>query len=138
MNKNMLLVDGLQYVNWNRDLFEKAQSSGLSAIHVTIAYWENIRETLENIGNWNQHFINHADLIMPIHNAADILEAKRLGKVGIIFGFQNCSPIEDDVKMVQLQQSESAGDWLLRRTGRRHYTLWPPSHQRDEPRRHDH
>ena len=41
----MLLVDGLQYVNWNRDLFEKAQRSGLSAIHVTIAYWENIRET---------------------------------------------------------------------------------------------
>jgi microsomal dipeptidase-like Zn-dependent dipeptidase len=104
MNREMLLVDGLQYVNWNRDLFEKAQRSGLSAIHVTIAYWENIRETLENIGQWNQHFIDHADLIMPVLRAADILEAKRLGKVGIIFGFQNCSPIEDDVKMVQILQ----------------------------------
>ena len=104
MNREMLLVDGLQYVNWNRDLFEKAQRSGLSAIHVTIAYWENIRETLENIGQWNQHFIDHADLIMPVHGAADIMEAKRLGKVGIIFGFQNCSPIEDDVKMVQILQ----------------------------------
>ncbi|MBT5387682.1 MAG: membrane dipeptidase [Porticoccaceae bacterium] len=102
MNRDMLLVDGLQYVNWNRELFETAQRSGLSAIHVTIAYWENIRETLENIGNWNRHFINHADLIMPVHQADDILEAKRLGKVGIIFGFQNCSPIEDDVKMVQI------------------------------------
>ena len=89
MNRDMLLVDGLQYVNWNRGLFEKAQRSGLSAIHVTIAYWENIRETLENIGNWNRHFINHADLIMPIHQAADILEAKRLSKVGIIFAFKN-------------------------------------------------
>ena len=89
MNREMLLIDGLQYVNWNRDLFEKAQRSGLSTIHVTIAYWENIRETLENIGNWNRHFINHADLIMPIHQASDILEAKLLGKVGIIFGFQN-------------------------------------------------
>ncbi len=104
MNREMLLVDGLQYVNWNRDLFEKAQRSGLSAIHVTIAYWENIRETLENIGQWNQHFVHHADLIMPVHRAADIMEAKRLGKVGIIFGFQNCSPIEDDVKMVQILQ----------------------------------
>ena len=104
MNREMLLVDGLQYVNWNRDLFEKAQRSGLSAIHVTIAYWENIRETLENIGQWNQHFVHHADLIMPVHRAADILEAKRLGKVGIIFGFQNCSPIEDDIKMVQILQ----------------------------------
>ena len=102
MNKDILLIDGLQYVNWNRGLFENAQQSGIHAIHVTIAYWENSRETLENIGHWNRHFLDHGDLIMPIHLAADILEARRLGKVGIIFGFQNCSPIEDDVKMVQI------------------------------------
>jgi microsomal dipeptidase-like Zn-dependent dipeptidase len=41
---------------------------------------------------------------MPVRQAEDILEAKRLGKVGIIFGFQNCSPIEDDVKMVEILQ----------------------------------
>ena len=102
MRNDMLMIDGLQYVNWNRELFEEAQQSGVHTIHVTIAYWENIRETLENIGTWNRHFINHADLIMPVRQAADILEAKRVGKVGIIFGFQNCSPIEDDVKMVEI------------------------------------
>jgi membrane dipeptidase len=102
MRNDMLMIDGLQYVNWNRELFEEAQKSGVHTIHVTIAYWENIRETLENIGTWNRHFINHVDLIMPVRQAADILEAKRLGKVGIIFGFQNCSPIEDDVKMVEI------------------------------------
>jgi membrane dipeptidase len=102
MNKDMLLIDGLQYVNLNRELFEKAQRAGLHAIHVTIAYWENSRETLENIGRWNRHFLDHSDLITPVHSAVDILEAKRLGKVGIIFGFQNCSPIEDDVNMVQI------------------------------------
>jgi len=102
MRNEMLMIDGLQYVNWNRELFEEAQQSGVHTIHVTIAYWENIRETLENIGTWNRHFINHADLIMPVRQAADILEAKRVGKVGIIFGFQNCSPIEDDVKMVEI------------------------------------
>ncbi|HIG66339.1 MAG TPA: membrane dipeptidase [Porticoccaceae bacterium] len=102
MRKDMLMIDGLQYVNWNRQLFEDAQQSGVHCIHVTIAYWENIRETLENIGTWNRHFINHGDLIMPVRQARDILEAKRLRKVGIIFGFQNCSPIEDDVKMVEI------------------------------------
>ncbi len=102
MKQDMLLIDCLQYINWNRELFEEAQQSGLNAIHVTIAYWENIRETLENIGTWNRRFIDHGDLIMPVHHAADILEAKRLDKVGIIFGFQNCSPIEDDVKMVEI------------------------------------
>ena len=102
MKQDMLMIDCLQYINWNRELFEEAQQSGLSAIHVTIAYWENIRETLENIGTWNRHFIDHSDLIMPVYRASDILEAQRLGKVGIVFGFQNCSPIEDDVKMVEI------------------------------------
>ncbi|MBT6692794.1 MAG: membrane dipeptidase [Porticoccaceae bacterium] len=102
MHKDMLMIDGLQYVNWNRQLFEDAQQGGVHCIHVTIVYWENIRETLENIGTWNRHFINHGDLIMPVRQARDILEAKRLGKVGIVFGFQNCSPIEDDVKMVEI------------------------------------
>ena len=54
MNNHMLMIDGLQYVNWNRGLFEQAQRSGLHAIHVTIAYWENSRETLDNIGHWNR------------------------------------------------------------------------------------
>jgi len=102
MRQDMLMIDGLQYVNWNRELFEQAQKSGVHGIHVTIAYWENIRETLENIGTWNRHFIDHEDLIMPVREASDVLDARRLGKVGIIFGFQNCSPIEDDVKMVEI------------------------------------
>lgn len=102
MQKDMLVIDGLQYVNWDREAFEDVQKSGMHAVHVTIAYWENIRETLENIGCWHRHFIAHSDLIMPVRQASDIVEAKRLGKVGIIFGFQNCSPIEDNVRMVQI------------------------------------
>ena len=101
MNNEMIIIDGLQYVNWNRELFEQLQRSGMTAVHVTIAYWENTQETLDNIGQWHRYFRDHADLIMPVHQAADILEAKRQHKVGIIFGFQNCSPIEDDLKKVQ-------------------------------------
>ena len=79
MNNDMLMIDGLQYVNWNRGLFEQAQRAGLHAIHVTIAYWENSRETLENIGHWNRHFLDHGDLIMPVKTAADVLEAQVAG-----------------------------------------------------------
>ncbi len=97
-----LIIDGLQYINWNRELFEEAVAGGLSAIHVTIAYWENTQETLANIGDWHRRFRQHDDLIMPVRTAADIDEAHRLGKVGIVFGFQNCSPIEDDLRLVQV------------------------------------
>ena len=102
MNKDMVVIDALQYVNWDRELFEEVRAGGIDAVHVTIAYWENTKETLENIGQWHRRFRTFSDLIMPVHQASDILEAKRQGKVGIIFGFQNCSPIEDDLKMVQI------------------------------------
>lgn len=98
---DILIIDGLQYVNWNRELFEQAKRGGVNIIHVTIAYWENKKEVTENIVNWDKKFNDHADLIMPIKIADDITTAEKNGKIGIIFGFQNCSPIEDDVRLIE-------------------------------------
>ncbi len=95
-----MIIDALQYVNWNRSLFEQAREGGVNAIHVTIAYWENTRDALHNIGQWRRRFEEHADLIAPVHTGEDIRAAKASGRIGIILGFQNCSPIEDDIRMV--------------------------------------
>ena len=102
MGDDLLIVDALQYVNWNRDLFEEAKAGGVNTIHVTIAYWENTQEVLDNIAHWDALFRDHEDLIMPVRQGADILSAKQTGKIGIIFGFQNCSPIEDDLQKVEM------------------------------------
>lgn len=99
---DQVIIDGLQYINWNRALFEKTRDSGINTVHVTIAYWENFREVIANISTWNRHFLNHGDLIMPVHSAADVLEAKHQNKLGILFGFQNCSPIEDDLALIEV------------------------------------
>jgi len=98
----MLIIDGLQYVNWTRALFEEAKAGGVNAIHVTIAYWENTEEALANIAEWDTRFSEFSDLIAPVRTAEDILLATADGKIGIIFGFQNCSPIEDDLRKVEL------------------------------------
>ena len=98
----MLIIDALQYVNWNRELFTEARNGGVSAIHVTISYWENTESTLANIGDWRRRFRDHSDLIMPVRKAEDIRIAETLNKVGIILGFQNCSPIEDDLRKVEM------------------------------------
>lgn len=98
----MIVIDGLQYVNWNRELFQAAKDAGITAIHVTIAYWENTRETLANIGDWHRLFREHRDLILHARCADDVRAAHESGRVGIVFGFQNCSPIEDDLRYVQV------------------------------------
>ncbi|NRA70819.1 MAG: membrane dipeptidase [Gammaproteobacteria bacterium] len=104
MHKDLIVIDGLQYSNWNRTIFEQLRAGGVTMVHVTIVYHEQIRETLLRISDWNRQFEQHSDLIMPVKNAGDIRLAKTLGKVGIMFGAQNCSPVEDDIGMVEIMR----------------------------------
>lgn len=102
MSDDNVVIDGLQYSNWDREIFQQMRAGGLDAVHVTLAYWEDTRELLHNIGRWNRHFEAHADLIAPVETADDIRAAKRDDRTGILFGLQNCSPIEDEVDMVAI------------------------------------
>jgi len=104
LHKDLIVIDGLQYSNWNRKIFEQLQAGGVTMVHVTIVYHEQIRETLLRISDWNRQFELHGDLIMPVKSAEDIRLAKTLGKVGIMFGAQNCSPVEDDIGMVEIMR----------------------------------
>ena len=78
--------------------------AALNAVHVTIAYHENTRETLTRLGEWNQRFESYPDLIRPVYEPADLAKAKAEGRVGIIFGAQNCSPIEDEIRLVEVMR----------------------------------
>jgi membrane dipeptidase len=98
----MLTIDGLQYSNWSRKIFEQMREGELDCVHVTIAYHETCLETLRNIGKWNQMFEQYGDLITPVGSAEEVIQAKADGKTGVVFGFQNCSPIEDDFSLVEI------------------------------------
>lgn len=98
----MIIIDGTQYCNWNRRIFEEMRQGGVTAVHATLVYHATARETLSIIGRWQQRFHEHADLIMPISSAETIHTAHQTNKTGIIFGFQNPSPIEDDITLVEL------------------------------------
>ncbi|HCK76754.1 MAG: peptidase M19 [Myxococcales bacterium] len=95
-------IDCLQYCNWSRKIFEQMRQGGLDAVHVTVCYHEDFRQTTENLADWNRYFQDHADLIMPGRFAADILAARRSNRTAVFFGFQNCSPIEADIGLVEI------------------------------------
>ncbi len=97
-----LIIDGLQYANWSEKIFREMAEGGVSAVHVTICYHENFRETVSNIEDWNRRFERHGDLITPGRCADDVVRAQAEGRTAIIFGFQNCSPIEDDIGLVEI------------------------------------
>lgn len=95
-------IDNLQYANWSEKIFRQMRAGGVDAVHVTIAYHENFHETVLNIEQWNRWFEAYPDLICQAFTAADIDAAKAAGRTAIIFGFQNPSPIEDDIGLVEI------------------------------------
>jgi len=100
----MLTIDGLQYSNWSREIFEQMRAGGVTAVHATLVYHENTRETLTRFGEWNRRFEQYADLIMPVYEPADIQRARASNRIGVFFGAQNCSPIEDDIDMIAIMR----------------------------------
>ena len=61
----------------------------VDAVHVTIAYHENFRETVLNFEQWNRWFETNPDSIMKGHWASDVDKARATGRTAIFFGFQN-------------------------------------------------
>ena len=94
-------IDNLQYCNWNREVFKINRDAGLDAVHVTVVYHEDYDEFLKRISEWNRHFEENSDLIFFGKSYKDIERARLEEKTAIFFGFQNCSPIEDDIELVQ-------------------------------------
>lgn len=74
----------------------------VDAVHVTIAYHENFRETIHNIEQWNRWFEQYPDLIMHGKFASDIELAKITDRTAIFYGLQNPSPMEDDIGLVEV------------------------------------
>ncbi len=94
-------IDNLQYCNWSREIFEINREAGLNAVHVTVVYHEDYDEFLKRVSEWDELFNKNSDLIFLGKDFKDIEKAKYENKTAIFFGFQNCSPIEDDLKLVE-------------------------------------
>ena len=98
----MHLIDNLQYANWSEKIFQQMQEGGVCAVHVTIAYHEMFRETVANVETWNRWFERFPELIFHGRTGDDVRRAKIEGRTAIFFGFQNPSPIEDDIGLVEI------------------------------------
>ena len=94
-------IDNLQYCNWSREIFEINRIAGLDAVHVTVVYHENFNEFLIEIKKWEKLFKDNSDLIFLGKSFNDIEKARLENKTAIFFGFQNCSPIEDDINLIE-------------------------------------
>lgn len=98
-----MVIDGLNVSNWDSPaVFDSLHAGGVTAFNATVATLENFTQTLDNIAAWLLRFKTYEETVIQVKSVADILQAKRENKVGVILGFQNTTPIENDLDRLAL------------------------------------
>ena len=108
--RDSVVIDGLNVSNWDSPaVFRSLKKGGVTAINATIATWENFQETLDQISRWDTRFSEYEADVLRVRTVDDIERAKREGKAGVILGFQNASPIENDLDRLSVFRQLGVG-----------------------------
>ena len=103
LHEQSLVIDGLNISRWgDEEVYRHLAEGGLTAIHASLATWEGRDRTLDKIGRMYRDFERFRHWIRPVTTVDDITAAKREERVGIFFGFQNSSPLEGNLDMVEV------------------------------------
>ena len=100
VHREAIVIDGLDYSYPTRERFLRMRKAGLTAAHVTLAAFENYTQVAANFVIWERAIDENSDVVTRVGNVADVIAAKADGKVGIIYGFQNATPVEDELAYV--------------------------------------
>jgi membrane dipeptidase len=76
---------------------EDVRASGLTAINLTVGWRAGYDAAVRAIGYWNAEIAAYPDVFLLVRHAADIAEAKRRGRLGLIYGFQDVNPYGEDL-----------------------------------------
>ncbi len=76
----------------NEEIAE-AKKSGMTLVNYTVgtvgSYTNDYHLTMDNIAYWDREIATHPDLLMKVTRGAQIDEAKRTHRIGIVYGFQD-------------------------------------------------
>ncbi|HEY1582453.1 MAG TPA: membrane dipeptidase, partial [Chthoniobacterales bacterium] len=77
------------------------KASGLTAVNLTVnaigSYAKDLEETLTNIAFYDGEIAAHPDVLLKVKSSADLAEAKRTGRLGVIYGFQDGTPFGESL-----------------------------------------
>lgn len=96
------IVDGTQSSTFTDEYFKKVREAGVTAAIVTVAWKQNVHETLKLIWDWRRRIHANRDVALFTDSVENISEAKCQKKVAYLFAFQNTSPLEGDVDLLNI------------------------------------
>jgi membrane dipeptidase len=98
----MISIDGLHAGRVDREILEDLRHGELTAVTVTLGFWEDATETMDNIARWRDVAEENADIIRIVDDPAEIEQAAEEGRTAVILGLQNTAALQDRIRFVDL------------------------------------
>ena len=81
------------------------RASGITAVNLTVSgvgsYARDYDKTIVGIAQCDREIALHPDVLMKFNDARDFAVAKRTGKLAIIYGFQDATPLGEDLDRLE-------------------------------------
>ena len=98
--KKSLVIDGLIIPRgWNQESFDALEKSGYSGFSASLNS-RNFELAMQSINEWHQRINENPDKLIHAVTASDFVQAKKEDKTAVLFGFQNATMIEKDIKNI--------------------------------------
>jgi len=82
------------------------QTSGTTAVNLTIGYvagpMDPFEHSVKEVAHWNQVIKQYPNDLLKVESVADILQAKKSNRIGIILGFQNAAMMGSNAERVDI------------------------------------
>ena len=82
------------------------RASGITAVNLTVSgvgsYAHDYDKTIAQIAQCDREITLHPDVLMKFNDARDFALAKRSGKLAIIYGFQDATPLAEDLDRLEI------------------------------------
>lgn len=104
LHRDAIVIDATCPLLQDKSRIELYRQGGITALCPTVGAVEGAAQTFRSVAGWLAHIRNDAGLLL-VRRAADIEEAKRSGRIGIIIHFQGADPIEDELDLLDGYQA---------------------------------
>src|SRR5689334_10370957 len=99
VHRHATIVDGLVFMSDGHT--EELKAGNVTAINLTVAHMESdFADACDSTSGWLRRASSPASAWYLVKSAEDIRAAKAHGKVGLIMGWQNMRPIEDQLHRI--------------------------------------
>lgn len=114
--RDAIVIDGLgvpgslnvmEYVPLAAAYVKDTRDSGITCVHLTIdpvgttAPDEAFAQAVRDIARWEREIDSHPDTFVRVRRAADITAAKKAGRTGLVYGFQDGVAFETDLSRLE-------------------------------------